>query len=363
MSIESDRARLSQKKELEYLRRELKATDMVTVYRSDRGEQFHRGIFCALIPSDQIEQALSNSSWDLSHGGGIPGTSDRFIDEEWKVEYLRYGDDSGVEPLVIDREYHGIRDDYKEISEEFRLFHKLYHDRKSDEYLKIDDAGNETRVAVVKPDCVQIRLKEIRQFLAVKEMHLSIQFDCVEHSAFLLEELEIEQGGVEQRDGLMFWRLYYDDFGGSGSHKALSRLWGKRLVEPLPKSKSGFWGFAENSEEKHVEFVIDVDENGEEIAYTCNPDSLANYFGANPVAPDYLTPVHFRKQVLDKYYQTTVSNIPLEIHSCAVAICGFWILTTIMKIECVYGWGESGKTSRTMSSSTGERIICLLQEG
>lgn len=303
MRISSDRARLSQKKTLESLRREPKATEMETVYWSDRDGHFHRSIYCALIPSDQIERALSKASWDLSHGGGLPGTSESLIEGEWNVEYLRYGDDSGVEPLVIDRDFHGIRDDHKEISEEFRLFHNLYHDKNSDEYLKIDDAGNETRVAVVKPCLVQIRLKEIRQFLAVKEMHLSIQFDCVEHSAYCLEELEIEEGGVEQRDGLMLWRLYYDDFGGSGSHRAFSRLWGKRLVEPLPKSKSGFWGFAEKTEEKHVEFIIDVDKNGEEVAYTCNPDALANYFGVNPDAPDYLTPVHFHKQVLDKYYQ------------------------------------------------------------
>ncbi len=303
MNISSDRDRLSQKKTLEFLRHELKATEMVTVYRSDRDCHFDRGIYCALIPSDQIERALSKSTWDLSHGSGVPGTVEELILGEWKPKYLRYGDDSGVEPLVIDREFHGIREDYKEISEEFRLFHNLYHDRRSDEYLKIDDAGNVVRVAVVKPDLIQIRLKEIRQFLAVKEMHLSIQFDCVEHSAHWLEELEIKKGGVEQRHGLMFWRLYYDDFGGSGSHKAYSRLWGKRLVEPLPKSKSGFWGFAEKPEEKHVEFIIDVDEDGDEVTHTCNPDALANFFGTNPDAPDYLTPVHFSKQVLDKYYQ------------------------------------------------------------
>ena len=303
MSIRSDRARLLQEKRLESLRRESKATEMVTVYRSDKGEHFHRGIYCALIPSDQIERALSKSTWDLSHGSGVPGTVEKLILGEWKPEYLRYGDDSGVEPLVIDREFHGIRDDYKEISEEFRLFHNLYHDRKSDEYLKIDDAGNEAKIAVVKPGLIQIRLKEIRQFLAVKEMHLSVQFACEEYSVHWLEELEIEKGGVEQRDGLMFWRLYCGDSRGSGSHKSFSRLWGKRLVEPLPKSQSGFWGFAEKPEEKHVEFIIDVDENGEEVAYTCNPDALANYFGTNPDTPDYLTPVHFRKQVLDKYYQ------------------------------------------------------------
>ena len=46
-----------------------------------------------------------------------------------------------------------------------------------------------------------------------------------------------------------------------------------------------------------------MDENGDEIAYTSDPKALANFFDANPNEPHYLTPVHFRKQVLDKYYQ------------------------------------------------------------
>ena len=53
-------------------------------------------------------------------------------------EYLRYRVDNGVEPLIIGRSFHRVRDDYREISEEFRLFHDLYHDRKTDQYIKIE---------------------------------------------------------------------------------------------------------------------------------------------------------------------------------------------------------------------------------
>jgi hypothetical protein len=196
-----------------------------------------------------------------------------------------------------------MRADYKEICKEFRLFHRLYHDRKQDQYLKIDDDGNESRAAIVETNRIQIRLQEIRQFLAIKEMYLSIQFDCREHSEHSLEELGLKRGGDSQRKDLVCWGHHYGDLGGIGSHRAFSRLLGKRLIAPLPKSKSGFWGFAEEPQKKHVEFIIGIDENGDEISYTSNPDALANNFGANPHAPKYLTPVHFRKQVLDKYYQ------------------------------------------------------------
>ena len=304
MDISSDRARLSQKKTLDSLRRDLKPTDMVTVYHK-RGGYRGGGIYCALIPCAQIDQVLSESSWNLFPGRGVPSAVVHYRGGEEKPEYLRFGNDNGIEPLVIVREFHGMRDNYTEISEEFRLFHNLNHDIKTDEYIKVDDVGNEETVVVVRPNCIQIRLKEIRQFLAIKEMYLSIQFDCRERSEQSLDELELKGGRSEQRDGLMFWGLLYDDIGDFGSHQTLSRLMGKRLIEPLPKSKSGFWGFAKEREEKHVEFIIDMDENGDEIAYTSDPKALANYFDANPNEPEprYLTPVHFRKQVLDKYYQ------------------------------------------------------------
>ena len=302
MSIDLDRERLSQTRMLEWLQRDLKMTEMVTVYLSDHRESHNYGIYCALIPLDGIDQVFSSPSWDLRWGGGMPDASVSYEGGEERVEYLRYGGTTNrVEPLVLGREFSGLYDAYMEISEEFRLFHNLYHDGKTDKYIKIDDDGNEYTVAVVEPDCVKIRLREIRQFLAIKEMYLSIQFDCIENSEYDLQELGLERGEAHQQNSFMRWCHGYGDRS-LGRYKSFSRLDGKRLIKPLPKSKSGLWGFSEKPEEEHVEFIIDVDEDGDEIIHTSDPDALANYFGANPDAPHYLTPVHFRKQVLDKYY-------------------------------------------------------------
>ena len=303
MNIDSDRARLSQKKRLECLRREPKLTDMITVYRSDRTGPSSQFIYCALIPSVQVERALSTWSWDLKVDLGMPAAVERYRDGREQTDYLRFGNDNGIEPLVIVREFHGMRDNYNEISEEFRLVHNLYHNRMTNEYIKIDDDGNEDTVVVVEPNCIQIRLKELRQFLAIKEMCLWIQYDFLEYSERSLEALGLRGGRTVQRDNNVSWRLSCHDSPNVRNYKALSQLLGNRLIQPLPKSKCGFPGFAEEPKEKHVEFIIDVDENGDEVIYTSDPDALANHFGVNPHAPNYLTPVHFRKQVLDKYYQ------------------------------------------------------------
>ena len=225
-------------------------------------------------------------------------------DREGPVKYFRWGvkqDKYGSEPLVINRQFSKMKEDYLEISEEFRLFHSLYHDKETNTYIKIDDAGNETTVAIVKPDVVQIRLKEIRQFLAIKEMCLSLLFEFNEYSEYSLEELglsEFERCDIRHKGAICWtydrWDIPVQNF------QSISRLRGRKLVEPLPKSKSDFGDFAE--EPKYAKFIVDVDDNGDEVYHTCNPHKLKKVSGENPDAPWDITPVHFRKQVLDKYY-------------------------------------------------------------
>ena len=309
MGINTDKNRLSQAQNLQNVQSTQKFNEMLTVYQEYEEEYSKRYIYCALIPSAHIEEALSDSTWDLEFSQGMPSGMVSHKGTKMEHKYLRYGVDNGVEPLIFDRNFHRLRDDYREISEEFRLFHNLYHDRKTNQYIKISEDGNEEEiVAVVKPNYIQIRLKEIRQFLAIKEMYLAIQFIFSESSTHSLEELGFTEGDNDRQDKLMRWMQRYGDLDGIGNCRAFSQLVGKRLVEPLPKTKSGFWPFTEVSEEKYVSFIIDVNENGDEIIYTSNPDELktpadpGNIRGVDQEAPSYLTPVHFRKKVLDKYY-------------------------------------------------------------
>lgn len=293
---------LQQKGRLQWLQRTLPLSELITVCLSDHTDEHIYGLHCALVPFSEKQNVLDELSWDLGHGEGMPGASMSWANGKEVVEYHRFGQREGFEPLIINREFHGMRPDYVEISEEFRLFHALYHDHKTNQYIKIDDAGNEEIIIVVRGEEVDIRLKEILQFLAIKEMYLSIQFDFREIVPFSLDELGLEEGGDEVREDLMCWGLHYGNMG-HRDEGAFSRLWGKRLVKPMSNEKSGFWGFAKEEPEKHLDFIIAVDEDGNDVLHTSDPNELADYFGGNPGAPHYLTPVHFRKQVLDKYYQ------------------------------------------------------------
>ena len=236
MSAETERDRLSQQGNLARLLGPIGPTEMVTVCHLPRNNDEHRGIYCALIPSEKIEQALSRPGWDLEFGSGTPSPIEGYGGGAHNAEYLRFGNEEGIEPLVICRAFHPFKEDYLEISEEFRLFHNLYHDHNQGRYIKFDDNGNEILVATTTQNCVQIRLLEIKQFLAIKEMHISIQFDIRVYSSRSLAELGIALSGTDvQRDGLSCWNLNYNHGEHLGTHvRSFSRLLGIRLIEPLP---------------------------------------------------------------------------------------------------------------------------------
>ncbi|MDP8162540.1 hypothetical protein QJU89_04475 [Pasteurella skyensis] len=284
---------------LNELLRNPKPTEMLIVYFSSYGDNHNCGIHPALIPIDQKEDILLDYGWDLRHEEGLPENIAYCSNGEKKIEYLRFGNDRGIEPLVICRNFHGIREDYIEISEEFRLYHNLYYDAKNNTYIKIESDGSETTIIEVSKDQVKIRVKELKQFLAVKDMFLSIQFDYRIDSNLSLEELNKEQNLEEYKNDLSIWSIGYGDFNGfsCNGYKSFVRFTGKKLIFPFDKSKK-----KSSIKDEYIDFIIDVNDDGEEILFNSNPGLLGNYFGANPNNPDYLTPVYFDKEVLSKYY-------------------------------------------------------------
>ncbi len=59
-------------------------------------------------------------------GGGLPGCSVYYDGENEVASYHRFGDDDGVEPLVVLRDFHGVLPTFLELSEEYRHFHNLF---------------------------------------------------------------------------------------------------------------------------------------------------------------------------------------------------------------------------------------------
>ena len=227
MSVDpaKENERLAQKSFIEWIHQDSRPSEMLTVYLHDRSQDRRNSVYCGLIPSASVPKSLKSDSWDMTMDGGMPGAIEYWEGKQKEVRYLRFGDDDGIEPLLIYREFYGMRHDYLELSEEFRLFHRLYHDRKEDQFIKIDDAGNEHVVAIIEPSRVRVRLLELRQFIAIKEMHLGIFFDCVTESAAKLEDLGLSEGlGERHQSERMTYSLAYGDYGGISGRFAFSQL-------------------------------------------------------------------------------------------------------------------------------------------
>lgn len=285
MNLDKERKRLSQAETLKDLQWDLESTSMIPVFQRPNPGSQDLYLSNALIPADKLKSPLSDNDLDLDLDLiGLPIVKS----DEDGTRYSRMGAarlDERVKPLIIKRAFDRRKENSLEICEEFRLFNNLYRDEETNKYLKdnlVDGGYEEVVVAVVEPNCVKMLGKEIRQFLKHKEMYLLVRLTCHVYSEYSLEELgicqnEVKSDEAELPDGYLSWECTYRETREEG-YQTESVLSATRLI-----------GFSKIGEEKPVEFIADVDENGNEITLTCN-EGLEAW-------------IHFRKRVLDKYYR------------------------------------------------------------
>jgi len=259
-------------------------------------------MWCALLDGNAVSRALEHDGWDLRIGDGKPGFSRGQAEGKEVTTYHRFGRSDGVRPLILYRSFHGAFPKYVEVDEEFRLFHDLAEDKSRGFLLSFDSSGREIQVVRVKPKEVQVQLKYLRQFQAGNGMYIAIFVDSVRYSLISLGNLPPDEFERIEVGALSRWRRNVVECDFQDNFQTFSRLLAKVILAPPPMEKAGIWPFTDDGAQEDVVFIIGVDEEGKEVQHTSNPDKLSNYFGANPSAPHYLTPVFFRREVLGKYF-------------------------------------------------------------
>ena len=256
--------------------------------------------FSALVQPALIPKLVKNSGgWDIQIGDGGPAVWTSWSGGAEKHTYTPFGNDAGIEPLVIHRGFHGMRGDFIELTQEFRLYHNLFPEPSKRRFLLIDANGDESEAARYGDDFFEIRTDLVLKFCAVKQMALAIYVDSFRDSKSTLAELgltetRINHEGARHEYSLTVvapYLIFQKEFRTRGS------VVGKKYVLPGP-----FPTKKDQQPEIYQDFIIDTDTTGKPVRHTCDPDKLANYFGKNPDAPHYLTPVFFRAEVLAKYY-------------------------------------------------------------
>ena len=251
-------------------------------------------IYIDLVRGNAAEKCLDDASWTVCRDGGLTGFSTRWENTKERTEYS-YKPASGESwPLIIHYNFHGLRQGQFDLLEEFRSFHNLWHDRKTDEYFKILDDGSEQKIVYRDlAGAIRVDTVALRKFCAARGLKILLQVDSVQ----FYDELQ-EENLEEIVDSTLYVRTYVKNDSSSGK-PAVGFLLGKRLIEALPIEKCGIWPY--ENEKTYQTFIIGTSDDGSDTVFSSDPDQLADYFGKNADNPNYLTPIHFRKEVLNKY--------------------------------------------------------------
>ena len=260
------------------------------------------GRYAYFAQPNQCEKIISHDEWDLRCDEGLPGFVVNRQNGEDILTYRRNNKAPEFEPLIIVQDFHGVEPNSLLLSEEFRLLMNLWQDPESGDFYMISDDDSKELTVRFTAEKVEIRTSILCCYQAARQLALVLVTDSVVYTQFRVpaESLQNLSFIKKTKDSLnrVSLSVVNDKTPGNGS---CSRVLIKRILPPPPQEECGIGPF-ENKQKKYLEFIIGEDKYGHPIEYTCDPDKLANYFGKNPDAPHYLTPVFFKKDVLQRYY-------------------------------------------------------------
>ena len=279
----------------------------ITVYQDrDNEEKVSLAISSVLILNRYVESLLQTPEW----GGHVHELRPGFTggSEDSTPVYHRFvGSEYSIEPFVILRSFHGLKPDTVDILEEFRLYHNLYEDRQISKLVRFDAGGSAVDVVKIADGLVQVSRKELRQFLAARDLSLAVFFDRRYHAGRILEVIESERVSSLNHEHFVYRFNAFDHRKiDDGTPETYSRLLGKKVIAGFSREKCGIWPYDKEPIHELERFIIGTDENEDDILAYSSPYS----YGAATTdldlpegyqVPEYLTPVFFDRRVLKRY--------------------------------------------------------------
>jgi hypothetical protein len=294
---------------LQQLRASLRERLVPVHYRVDGGtvDLSMHGI---IIPKQYIVESQEDQQWDmdLSHLGPSLWSSGT------EQGYSPNANDYQAQALIYHQSFHTGEAPQLHLNQEFLFYFEL-RKQENGNFHRMSDDGEWELVVNFSSPCIKIRLKELCEFIAVKQCYYVLQFRrsalFQDRSAPLLKSSD-EQHSTEDA----VWRQEVIDVGG-GNLPCLFQM-GKiyRAPAPLEDYYSG------KREKQFESFIIGHDDDGRDLLHTCDPDILSTYF-EDRNAPHYLTPVRFRAEVIGKYLSDPTRY---EIHSGYIQKRRWWSL-------------------------------------
>ncbi len=268
------------------------------------------------------EQASQSHSWSARYLGDYLFDEDPERDVDGLYEDLRDEPESAeAQFLVAVRHNHRLYPITVDLSYPLQWFWDALRNGNNWSYL--DLAGNEhplVRTTVTGESYqVEIRALELRRYLERRGLVAVVQYDHVTYAdsaAFRSFSEEFANSWAS-----FVWAPAHERIG--PGRNSFSRLLGKRVVTGAtsgPNPMSLDWDNPAGKEYPQFVYAVDV-QSGKQRSFTSDPDSLANYFGKNPDAPHYLTPVYFDARVLNRYRDEPSKY---EVTSTRLSCLGLW---------------------------------------
>ena len=289
----------------------------VPIYGGKKDDKWDVFFQSYLVSADETEQQLETDSYDI-HGSLLPGITVYGSWDSGEAVYHKWGNDSNIEPFVIKRNYNGLASNNVEIVEEFRFLFNLYYNSQSKEYIDLEN--DITVIKISDNDLVSVHKRYLKSYLAVKNMALIMHIDsrCVD---IMKESLSADGVVYRNEDNTVFYTVNIGTSNAEIQQKNFSTLYGKKVLFGCELKDCNIWPY--NEEKHYIDFIIGIDDDGKEIHHSCDPSKLSNYFGANPTAPHYLTPVFFDSAVLQKYY---LNPERYKVEDCIIRCGTLWSL-------------------------------------
>lgn len=253
----------------------------------------------ALVSDEKLSEALSRYEWDLSKGSN--GVSEILSDGKWS--FCHDGIDV-LEPFVLYRSANYDIGNYVELSQDFRVLLNM-HDRyisPTEHCFVVDNEnGDWEKVAEIKGETIRIKLTILRKYLALRRMNLLLFFDEMRFSQQSFQELGLTpvMNQIVKDDDYIYNYSSLVNCHADGN-KSGGWIMGKCVLRYREKDYNR--DFFDQDDRQYAEFIYDYDDEGETMSHSCKKETLSNYFVAIGDNPLEMTPIFFKKEVLDKYY-------------------------------------------------------------
>jgi hypothetical protein len=144
---------------------------------------------------------------------------------------------------------------------------------------------------------IEVRALEFRQFLAACDRSAIVQLDLVAKT----DSPDFERVDDEFRNEWAHFDFYSVRDLSMGDRPSFSRLLGQYVITGLRNSRVP--RFEERQQDRdYPTFIYALDsETGHPLMHTCDPDQLGTYFDKDGTRLHYLTPIYFKREVLQPY--------------------------------------------------------------